>query len=248
MLIDHKSLQDLVETIFAHAGSAPREAEILAGHLIEANLMGHDSHGVIRIAPYLAWLAAGQVKANRHARVVTDFGALLGVEGDGGYGLVIAGEAMDLAIAKARKDGAAILALRDCSHLGRIGAWAEQAAAAGFVSLHFVNTSGFGIHVAPHGGRDRRLSANPIAAGVPVPDGPPIILDMATSTVARGKERAASGADCSSSTRTAFPASVRRWSSSFPTPRPECARSDCAEESAVRPSGASTVGSTSEKR
>ena len=172
MLIDRQELRNLVETVFGHAGSAPREAEILAEHLVEANLMGHDSHGVIRVAPYLEWLAAGQVKANRHARVVSDFGALLGVEGDGGYGLVIAGEAMALAIEKARKEGAAVLALRDCSHLGRIGAWAEMAADAGFVSLHFVNTSGFGIHVAPHGGRDRRLSANPIAAGVPVQGGP----------------------------------------------------------------------------
>jgi uncharacterized oxidoreductase len=191
VLIDHKELRDLVQTIFGHAGSAPREAEILAGHLVEANLMGHDSHGVIRIAPYLEWLAAGRVKANRHARVVSDFGALLGVEGDGGYGLVIAGEAMALAIEKASKEGAAVLALRDCSHLGRIGAWAEMAADAGFVSLHFVNTSGFGIHVAPHGGRDRRLSANPIAAGVPVPGGPPIVLDLATSSIAAGKIRVA---------------------------------------------------------
>ena len=187
MLIDHQELRNLAETIFGHAGSAPGEAEILAGHLIESNLMGHDSHGVIRIAPYLEWLAAGQVKANRHARVASDFGALLGVEGGGGYGLVIAGEAMALAIEKARTEGAAVLALRDCSHLGRIGAWAEQAAEAGFVSLHFVNTSGFGIHVAPFGGSDRRLSANPIAAGIPVPDRPPIILDIATSIVAAGK-------------------------------------------------------------
>jgi uncharacterized oxidoreductase len=189
--IDHAELRGLVRTVFGHAGSEPREAEILATHLVEANLMGHDSHGVIRIAPYLEWLKAGKVRANRHARVVTDLGAVIAVEGDRGYGLVIAGEAMALAIERARDGGAAVLALRECSHLGRVGAWAEMAAEAGLVSVHFVNTSGFGIHVAPHGGSDRRLSANPIAAGVPVPGRPPIILDMATSSIAAGKIRVA---------------------------------------------------------
>ena len=79
------------------------------------------------------------------------------------------------------------MAIRNSGHLGRIGAWPEQLAAAGLVSVHFVNTSGFGILVAPFGGSDRRLSANPIAAGAPGPDGTPIVLDIATSIVAEGK-------------------------------------------------------------
>jgi uncharacterized oxidoreductase len=85
----------------------------------------------------------------------------------------------------------AVVALRNSGHLGRIGDWAELAAAAGKVSVHFVNTSGGGILVAPFGGTQRRLSANPIAAGVPVPEGPPIILDMSTCTIAEGRIRVA---------------------------------------------------------
>jgi hydroxycarboxylate dehydrogenase B len=85
----------------------------------------------------------------------------------------------------------AVVALRNSGHLGRIGDWAEMAASAALVSLHFVNTSGGGILVAPFGGTQRRLSANPIAAGVPVPDGPPIIVDISTCTIAEGKIKVA---------------------------------------------------------
>ena len=94
---------------------------------------------------------------------------------------------MDLAIAKARQSGFCAVAIRNAGHLGRIGAWAEQVAQAGLASVHFVNTSGFGILVAPHGGTDRRLSANPIAAGAPGPDGAPLVLDISTSAIAEGK-------------------------------------------------------------
>ena len=173
--------------IFQAAGSSPEEARLVADHLVEANLVGHGSHGVIRIKKYVDWAQAGLVLANRHASIVNDRGAAVLVDGEFGYGQVIGREAMDIAAARVREHGFAIVAIRNSGHLGRIGAWAEQLAAAGLVSLHFVNTSGFGILVAPHGGRDRRLSANPIAAGAPVPDGPPLILDIATSSIAEGK-------------------------------------------------------------
>ena len=79
-----------------------------------------------------------------------------------------------------------MIGLRDCGHLGRLGDWAEMAAAAGQVSLHFLNTSG-APRVAPYGGSDRRLSTNPLAIGIPVAGAPPVILDITTSTVAEGK-------------------------------------------------------------
>jgi uncharacterized oxidoreductase len=94
---------------------------------------------------------------------------------------------MELAAARAKQYGMCCISIRNAGHLGRIGAWAEQLADKGLVSIHFVNTSGFGILVAPHGGSDRRLSANPIAAGAPVPGKSPLILDIATSIVAEGK-------------------------------------------------------------
>jgi uncharacterized oxidoreductase len=108
------------------------------------------------------------------------------VDGGFGYGQVIGAEAMALAIGRARTHGLALIGIRNSGHLGRIGAWAGMLAEAGLVSVHFVNTSGYGILVAPHGATERRLSANPIAAGAPGPDGP-IVLDIATSATAEGK-------------------------------------------------------------
>ena len=184
-------LRHLVQTIFERAGSNAAEAEAVADHLIEANLMGHDSHGVIRVAPYIELLRSGKWAPNRHAEIVRDAGAVVVVDGGQGIGQVIAKEAIALGIERARAHGVAVLGVRHSAHMGRIGAWAEQAAAAGLVSLHFVNTTGFGIQVAPFGGSDRRLSVNPIALGVPRPGKEPLIHDMSTGTIAAGKIRVA---------------------------------------------------------
>jgi uncharacterized oxidoreductase len=108
------------------------------------------------------------------------------VDGGFGYGQVIGRQAMAIASERARRHGMAVVGIRNSGHLGRIGTWPELLAADGLVSVHFVNTSGYGILVAPFGGSERRLSANPIGAGAPGPDGP-IILDIATSATAEGK-------------------------------------------------------------
>jgi uncharacterized oxidoreductase len=184
-------LEEIIRKIFNAAGSDDSEAAIVANHLVEANLAGHDSHGVIRTAAYLDCLKEGAVLPNRHAQVTSDRGNILSIDGEFGYGQVIARESMEMSIERAKGKGLVILSIKNAGHLGRIGAWAEQLASAGLVSLHFVNTSGHGIVVAPHGGRDRRLSTNPIAAGAPLPGQPPMILDMATSVVAEGKIRVA---------------------------------------------------------
>lgn len=180
-------VQSFAEAIFRAAGSTEEEARIVAAHLVESNLVGHDSHGVMRIYKYVDWVGAGHVLPNRHAEIVSDRGAAVVVDGGFGYGQVIGLEAMEIAGARARTHGFSVTAIRNSGHLGRIGAWAEYLADAGLVSFHFVNTSGFGILVAPHGGSDRRLSANPVAAGAPVEGGRPMILDIATSVIAEGK-------------------------------------------------------------
>jgi uncharacterized oxidoreductase len=179
-------LEAFLSGLFLAAGSEAGEAARVAGHLVEANLVGHDSHGAIRAPKYLAWVEAGELLPNRHAEVVVDAGPLVVVDGGFGYGQVIGAEAMEVAAGRAERHGLCLLAIRNSGHLGRIGAWAEQLAERGLVSVHFVNTSGYGILVAPHGASERRLSANPIAAGAPGPDGP-LVLDIATSATAEGK-------------------------------------------------------------
>lgn len=184
-------LRDLVQAIFEHAGSPPEEAKTVADHLVEANLMGHDSHGVIRVAPYIEMLESGKWSAGRRGRIVKDAGALVTIDGEQGLGQVVARHAIEVGIERARQHGVAVVGVQNSAHMGRIGAWAEQAAAAGMISLHFVNTTGYGIQVAPFGGSDRRLSVNPIALGVPRSGREPIVHDMSTGAIAAGKVRVA---------------------------------------------------------
>ncbi|MBV8627501.1 MAG: Ldh family oxidoreductase, partial [Paraburkholderia sp.] len=135
-------LHAFVRAIWEQAGSAPREAELVADHLVAASLTGHDSHGVGMVPRYVASLRDGELQLNRHAQVVRDVGAVLTVEGGKGFGQVVAFEAMELGIERAGKLGLCAVGLRNAHHIGRIGHWAEQCARAGFVSFHFVNVAG----------------------------------------------------------------------------------------------------------
>lgn len=191
MIVPAQSLRETTAAIFRAAGCDAPEAERIAHHLVEANLVGHDSHGVIRIASYVKWLLEGNVLANRSINVVFENEAIAIVDGQFGFGQTVAEQAMRLGIEKASKHGVAVIALRNSGHLGRIGDWPLMATQAGKLSLHFVNTTGGGILVAPFGGINRRLSANPIAAGIPMKGESPIILDISTCTVAEGKIRVA---------------------------------------------------------
>lgn len=191
MQIAHEKLHALVNSIFAAAGCQDDEARRIADHLIESNLVGHDSHGVIRVSTYIKFVRAGNVVPNRNMEVVFENEAIAIVDGGYGFGQTIGEQATQLGIDKARRHGVSVVALRNTGHLGRIGDWPQQAADAGIASVHFVNSSGAGILVAPFGGIERRLSANPFAAGVPIEDGPPILLDMSCCTIAEGKLRVA---------------------------------------------------------
>ena len=179
-------LTRLVAAIMAHGGCAPAEAATVARRLVDSNLVGHDSHGVIRVSKYLEWVRAGWLKPNQRPSIVVESDAFAIVDGNRGFGQVVGEFATRLGIDKAARTGVAFIGLRNCGHLGRVGDWAEMAAQAGQVSLHFLNTSG-AQRVAPFGGRDRRVSTNPISIGVPVEGADPVILDVTTSTVAEGK-------------------------------------------------------------
>ena len=179
-------LVDLVAAIMQGAGCAPAEARTVAARLTDSNLVGHDSHGVLRVAKYLEWVRDGTLRPNTPPTIAFESDTIAIVDGNRGFGQVTGETAAKLGIEKAKAKGIAMVGLRNCGHLGRLGDWAEMAAEAGQVSLHFLNTSG-AQRVAPFGGSDRRLSTNPMAIGVPVAGGPPAILDITTSTVAEGK-------------------------------------------------------------
>jgi len=179
-----------IEAIVAAGGSEPREAELVAGNLVTANLTGHDSHGIGMIPRYVESLQEGGLRPNRHPQLKFDGGALVALDGQAGYGQVIGLEATDIAIERARAHGVCVMALANSHHLCRIGQWAEQAVAEGLVSISFVNVISRSI-VAPFGGSDARFGTNPCTIGVPLAGQPPFTLDMATSGVAQGKVRVA---------------------------------------------------------
>ncbi|MGQ0675963.1 MAG: malate/lactate/ureidoglycolate dehydrogenase [Rhodospirillales bacterium] len=189
--IEAAALRRVISGIFNRAGSSETEAEIVARRLVEANLAGHDSHGVVRIPSYMELIRTGGVTLNAHAKVVHDTPVLAVVDGQVGFGQVIGGEAMEIGIAKAKKHGLAMIALRHSGHLGRIGDWTELCCEAGLASIHFVNVVGAISIVAPFGGTDARTSTNPVSAGMPRADGRHIAFDAATSKLAEGKVKVA---------------------------------------------------------
>jgi hydroxycarboxylate dehydrogenase B len=184
------ALQRAMHLLARGFGSEEAEVQAVCSNLIEANLTGHDSHGIGMFPRYADSFLEGGLRPNAHVRTLLDAGAMLRLDGQAGFGQVVGSEAMAMAIERARTHGCCVMALGNAHHLGRIGAWAEQAAAADLVSLHFVNVISRGI-VAPYGGSDARFGTNPFTAAIPLRGREPMILDFATSVIAQGKTRVA---------------------------------------------------------
>lgn len=165
------------------------EAETVAIELCDANLVGHDSHGVMRIVQYSQMIADGFVRPGSQSEVVKESATSAVIDGHFNFGQVTASVGLALAINKARAQGAATVLMRNCNHVGRLGSYTEKAAREGFVAMMAVNAPGPG-GVAPFGGMERRLGTNPISIAAPaVPSA--LVLDMTTSATAEGKLRVA---------------------------------------------------------
>lgn len=192
MIIEQQKLLSVIEAILTSAGSDQREVQIVARHLVDANMLGHDSHGVGMIPEYVKNVCSGILRVNRHARLVRENEAILVFDGDMGYGQVIAREATAHAAEKAKRNGVSVFTLGNVHHIGRVGDYSTQAADEGLISITFANVITANPRVAPYGGRDGRLGTNPVCIGVPAYEGSErIILDFATSRVAIGKARVA---------------------------------------------------------
>ena len=189
--VNAENLQALVRDVFVAAGCSAGEGGRIGRYLVGANLSGHDSHGVARVPRYLDWKREGLIHADRTVETLVDTPVLAVLDGHYGFGQTVAPQAVEIGVEKCRAMGLSAVGLRNSGHVGRVGDWAEMAAAAGLVSLHFVNVVG-SILVAPFGGVERRLSTAPCCIGVPRADAEPIILDFATSLVAEGKVLVAS--------------------------------------------------------
>jgi uncharacterized oxidoreductase len=176
------------------AGAPAEEAAIVAEALVRANLAGHDSHGVIRLEQYCRLMREGRIVPGAPTEVVSETAGSAVIDGHWGFGQVVAQRATEIAIAKAKACGVGVVGVRHSNHLGRLGDYPAMAAERGMIGIATVNNHGGGAWVAPWGGREGRLSTNPIAIATPGPDGGrpidrPIVLDITTSVVAEGKIR-----------------------------------------------------------
>ncbi|MCP3705696.1 Ldh family oxidoreductase [Paraburkholderia sp. CNPSo 3274] len=171
--------------------SVPEDiAADVADHLIESDRVGYASHGLSILPNYKRVLAAGFVTADGRAERVVDRGSLIGYDGHSGFGQHVGKVVMEDAIARVREYGQCIVTLRHSHHLGRMGHYGEMIAAQGYVLLAFTNVVNRAPTVAPFGGREPRLTTNPLCFAGPLPGGrPPFVVDIATSAIAVNKAR-----------------------------------------------------------
>jgi uncharacterized oxidoreductase len=177
--------------LFQAGGIPLDEAEVVAASLVDANLAGHDSHGLIRIPQYLKALADGHLKTGVPLKILTQTPAVLACDGGWGLGQVQAHRLLGRLVPLARAAGVAAGTLKHCGHIGRLGEYGEAAAGQGLALFGTVNNHGFGRAVAPPGGTAGRIGTNPLCLAVPAGEGPPIVLDIGTSVCAEGKVRVA---------------------------------------------------------
>ncbi len=183
--IPHTTLHGFGTSILAAAGLPQDQAATAAHHLVESNLMGHDSHGVIRIPTYARSLRQGDLVPVGNQKTVRETPASLVWDANRSFGIVLAYDAMRSAVERAKQHTFGAVAVHRSGHIGRLGAFPPIAAEQDCIGVIMLN--GGARFTAPFGGVARRLPPNPIAISVPVADGEPLMLDITTSVAAGGK-------------------------------------------------------------
>lgn len=188
-LIAIAKLTTFARELFQAAGVEESDAAQMAASLVDANLRGHDSHGVMRIASYIDQIQQGRIFPTGRLEIIKESASSIVADGHWGLGLVLAHQLVDRMIEKATHSAVVIGTLQRSSHIGRLGEYAEKFAAKGLVSMALANTHGAAQRVAPVGGKRPRLGTNPICIGVPGGANGPFVFDIGTSATAEGKVR-----------------------------------------------------------
>ena len=182
-------LTPITAAILEGAGASQSHAAVVADHLVGSNLVGHDSHGVLRLTQYCAAIDQGELDPGARPSVSRECVAGAVLDGRRGFGQVVAKEAMQHAMDHARVAGVAAVTVRNCYHSGRLAVYAQMAASQGMIGIVMVNAGGGGQSVTPFGGVARRLATNPFAIAVPADGEITPVLDIATSMAPEGKVR-----------------------------------------------------------
>jgi uncharacterized oxidoreductase len=174
--------------LLSAGGATPDEAAVVGRSLVDANLRGYDSHGVMRIPYYLQAIVDGEVVPRAELTILRESPSRVVADANWGFGQVQANRLLEMLVQRANQGGVGVGTMLHCGHIGRLGEYCESAAASGMVSMLMVNSHGAAVRVAPPGGKAPRLSTNPLAIGVPHGD-EPLVLDFSTSATAEGKVR-----------------------------------------------------------
>ncbi|MEM2920877.1 MAG: Ldh family oxidoreductase [Candidatus Bathyarchaeia archaeon] len=178
------TLRMLGTEILKAAGAPDDEAKLVAELLVEANLTGHDSHGVIRMLNYVKGMRMGAVRPGAKITIIRETSSTAVIDGGWGFGQVVAMKAMEVAIEKAKKCSISAVTVRRCHHVGRLNTYSEMALNYDMIGITMVNSNSY---VAPFGGRTRQLGTNPMCFAIPAGEEGPFVLDMATAVWAQGK-------------------------------------------------------------
>lgn len=188
-VIDHQTLRRITQSVLEAVGTPPASTQAVCESLIEANLMGHDSHGILRLPQYIELVRNNRVRPQAAAYVVSQQGATAQVDGAFGWGQPAARLATQTVIGLAAEHGLGAVTIINCNHIGRVGEYVEMITRAGMIGIALCNA---GPAVAPYGSYQRIMGTNPFALAAPGgPDQPAFVLDFATAAVAEGKLRVA---------------------------------------------------------
>ncbi len=177
-------LLDFATAVYVRTGMPEEDARLAADTLVQADLWGHQSHGVMRLSWYVARLRAGVCDPAAKPEAVVDAGAIAVLDGKDGMGQVLTARAMQDAIRRAKAHGIGAVALRNSNHFGTAMYFTLMAARAGCVGFLSTNAS---PAMAPWGGRRKTVGTNPWSWAAPAGSHPPMVLDIANTGVARGK-------------------------------------------------------------
>jgi LDH2 family malate/lactate/ureidoglycolate dehydrogenase len=181
---DPDRLREFAAAVYRACGVAPPDADLIADTLVQADLWGHSSHGVLRLDWYRQRILAGTMRAVTQPETVLDGGATAVIDGRDGIGQVLAKRAMEDAVARAQRHGVGVVAVRDSNHFGTAMYYTRIAAEQGCIGFLSTNAS---PAMAPWGGRAKAVGNNPWSIAAPAGRHAPMVLDIANTAVARGK-------------------------------------------------------------
>src|SRR5215472_13703585 len=185
--VEASQLERIGRELLVAAGTPPDEAEIVMQHSIDANLAGHDSHGIIQIPTYIDRIGVGHIVPGAPWTIVEETATTTVVDGHWGFGYTVTERAMQLTIEKAQRASVAATTVFRQGHIGRLASYTLMAARSDMIGLITADSGRSTKQVAPFGGREPRLGTNPLSIAIPSDLDGPLFLDMATSAVAAGK-------------------------------------------------------------